>query len=83
MHQAFTGHGPRALLKYDEEGVLMDILLLDFQVTAYCNVGNDLAHFMLCSTTKEFRDEHLKAMLKLYHQKLHETVNSVPGFQMK
>ena len=68
------------LFKYDQEsGILQDVLLLDFQGTGYCNVGNDLAHFFLSSTTKKFRDGNLNQMLRLYHETLLKTIHESSG----
>lgn len=64
------------LFKYaDEEATKLEQgLLLDLQLIGYCHPGNDLAHFIMTSTTKEFRQQHLQQMLKVYHDTLTNVV---------
>ena len=50
------------------------VLLLDFQLSAFTNPGNDLAYFLLTSTTPEFRAEHLDSVFKGYFETLHQVV---------
>ena len=66
-------------LQYDDNGEPSEVLMLDFQSTAYCNIGNDLSLLMLSSTTKEFRDKHLDDALKSYHKKLMEVIQKSHG----
>ena len=47
-----------------------DALLLDLQIMAYVQPGNDLAHFLMTSTTPELRKNHLDEVLHHYHDKL-------------
>ena len=48
------------LFKYDGASTdPQDVLLLDFQIASYTHPGNDLAHFLMTSTTTKFRNEHL------------------------
>ena len=68
------------LAKYDEENdELEDVLVLDFQNCGYCNVGYDLAFFMLTSTTKEFRVKYLDQVLESYLISLKSTVLNASG----
>jgi len=50
------------------------VLLLDFQLSGITNPGNDLAYFLLTSTTPEFRAEHLDSVLKGYFETLHRVI---------
>ena len=70
------------LCKYSDDH-LEEVLLLDFQNCGYCNVGNDLAHFLLCSTTKQFRAENLDSVLKIYHDKLLFVIEKVLGKKLR
>ena len=46
------------------------VLLLDFQLSADTNPGNDLTYFLLTSTTPAFRVQHLDSVLHHYHETL-------------
>jgi hypothetical protein len=50
------------------------VLLLDFQLSAFTHPGNDLAYFLLTSTTPEFRADHLDSVFKGYFETLHGVV---------
>ena len=49
------------LFHYGVKGstVAEKVVLLDFQLSSYTSPGNDLAYFLLTSTTSELRREHL------------------------
>ena len=53
------------LFNYRVKGSKMPekVVLLDFQLSGYTSPGNDLAYFLLTSTTPEFRKEHLVSAL--------------------
>ena len=44
-----------------------DLILIDFQLINYSNPCYDLVYFLYINTDLEFRDNHLKDVLKLYY----------------
>ena len=54
----------------ETELVPEEALLLDLQIMACVQPGNDLAHFLMTSTTPELRKNHLDEVLHHYHDKL-------------
>ena len=71
------------LFRYNGQGTVQEVLFLDFQGSGYCNVGNDLAMLMLCSTTKQFRDKYLQEVLSHYLTILKNTVKTANGEDLK
>jgi len=56
------------LLKYDENKVISDAKFIDFQMTRRGNIFEDLVYFFYCSTTPEFRKDHLAQCLMVYYE---------------
>ena len=48
------------------EKVPVDAIFTDFQSCSYGRTGQDIAHFLLASTTREFRKNHLETILQAY-----------------
>ena len=51
-------------------GQISDLTLLDLQLMKYCRPTVDLTYFFGSSSFAPFRKEHLKSLLKIYHDKL-------------
>ena len=49
----------------------------DLHVCSYGRPGSDLAHFLLTSTTREFRRQYLDTVLKVYLAELEDVVQSL------
>lgn len=55
-------------------------LFTDFQSCAVGKTGQDLAHFLLTSTTREFRAHHLETILQAYLTELEDVLNHLGCF---
>lgn len=53
-----------------ENGIPVDIRLLDWQICRYASPVLDLMYYIFTSSTKAFRDQHYEALLNTYHQTL-------------
>lgn len=53
-----------------ENGIPVDIRLLDWQICRYASPVLDLMYFIFTASTKAFRDQHYEALLDVYHQSL-------------
>ncbi|XP_046389755.1 uncharacterized protein LOC124158622 [Ischnura elegans] len=66
------------LFKYDREEsgreIPVDAVLVDFQVPRYSPPILDILIFLHVSTRRDFRERHLKYLLKFYHEALAEHV---------
>ncbi|XP_034250726.1 uncharacterized protein LOC117651089 [Thrips palmi] len=62
------------LFKYKKPGVVEDVCLLDFQVARYAPPVLDLVYLIYSCTEREWRQQHLQAVLKEYHDKLSDTL---------
>ncbi|XP_049940208.1 uncharacterized protein LOC126416509 [Schistocerca serialis cubense] len=58
-------------------GVVQDVILLDFQLSAYCSPSIDLQYFTHTSLTEEVYANHLTDLLKEYHSHLIEVMNDI------
>lgn len=58
------------LIKYDngDKTKPVDLKFIDFQMTRYSNIFVELNYFIMCSTTPEFRKNHLEQVLKVYYE---------------
>ena len=59
----------------------MEALFTDFQSCAFGRSGQDLAHFLLTSTTREFRQNHLETVLQAYLTELEDVLNNLGCFE--
>lgn len=53
-----------------ENGIPVDIRLLDWQIARYASPVLDLMYFLFTASTKRFRDKHYETLLDIYHQSL-------------
>ena len=60
--------------------VPVQALFTDFQSCAFGRTGQDLAHFLLTSTTREFRRNHLETVLQAYLTELEDVLNNLGCF---
>ena len=60
--------------------VPVEALFTDFQNCAHGKTGQDLAHFLLSSTTREFRENHLETVLQAYLTELEDVLNNLGCF---
>ena len=60
----------------DPEGqqVPSEALFSDFQSCAFGRPGQDISHFLLSSTTREFRQHHLETVLQAYLTELEDVI---------
>lgn len=58
------------MYKKNEQGTPIEIQLFDFQFSRYASPVVDIVLFLLCSTSKELRDQHYGDFLKIYHESL-------------
>ena len=58
----------------DGERVPVDAIFTDFQSCSYGRTGQDVAHFLLASTTREFRKNHLETILQAYLTELEDVI---------
>ena len=56
------------------EKVPVDAIFTDFQSCSYGRTGQDIAHFLLASTTREFRKNHLETILQAYLTELDDVI---------
>lgn len=52
----------------DDHNKPVDIRLIDFHFTRYASPVTDLVSYLLCCSTKEFRDKYYDDFLKVYHE---------------
>ena len=60
--------------------VPVEALFTDFHNCAHGKTGQDLAHFLLSSTTREFRENHLETVLQAYLTELEDVLNNLGCF---
>ncbi|XP_012225519.1 uncharacterized protein [Linepithema humile] len=65
------------LFKYDESGKLINMKIVDFQLTVYDYGVNDLIFFLISSCQKEVLDSHLDDMIDLYYDSFIECLKSL------
>ncbi|KXJ79322.1 hypothetical protein RP20_CCG001259 [Aedes albopictus] len=53
-----------------ENGIPVDIRLLDWQIARYASPVLDLMYFLFTASTKRLRDQHYETFLNVYHQSL-------------
>ena len=60
----------------DSEGdqVPIEAIFSDFQSCAFGRPGQDISHFLLSSTTREFRQNHLETVLQAYLTELEDVI---------
>ena len=67
-----------AYFKYstDPEGgqVPTEVIFSDFQSCALGKPGQDISHFLLSSTTREFRQDNLETILQAYLTELEDVI---------
>ena len=57
------------------ELVPVEALFTDLQSCTYGRTGQDIAHFLVSSTTREFRKNHLENILQAYLTELEDVIN--------
>merc|ERR1719189_677043 len=62
------------------EKVPVDAIFTDFQSCSYGRTGQDIAHFLLASTTREFRQNHLESILQAYLTELEDVITHLGVF---
>lgn len=58
------------MFRYDEQGIPIEVILLDWQLSQCASPAFDVSYFIFCSTTKRIRDAHYNDFLKIYHNNL-------------
>lgn len=58
-----------------------DCVFADFEACAIGKTGYDVAHFLLTSTTREFRKNHLDNVLQIYLTELEDVISSQGAFE--
>ncbi|XP_063706149.1 uncharacterized protein LOC134835209 [Culicoides brevitarsis] len=64
------------MFRYDEEGSLKDVVVLDWQYATYASPFVDLFFFIFTSTNDEIRINHAD-LLQFYHKELTETLKKL------
>lgn len=64
------------LFKYDESGKLINMKIVDFQLTAYDYGVNDLIFFLISSSQKDVIDDYLDDMIDLYYDSFVDCLKS-------
>lgn len=59
-----------SMFRKDNHGKPIEVQLIDWQFCRYASPITELILYLLCSTTKELRDEHYNDFLKIYHDSL-------------
>lgn len=59
-----------SMFRKDNHGKPIEVQLIDWQFCRYASPITELISYLLCSTTKELRDEHYNDFLKIYHHSL-------------
>ncbi len=59
----------------EQEPQPTEVIFTDFQSCAYGRAGQDVAHFLLSSTTREFRKNHLETILQAYLTELDDVLH--------
>ncbi|XP_055850062.1 uncharacterized protein LOC129914738 [Episyrphus balteatus] len=62
------------LFKYNSDGDLQEVCLVDFQLIRYSSVALDIANLLYCCTSKSMRDEHLCSFIKHYTTELYNSL---------
>lgn len=65
------------MFKYDESGNLINMKIVDFQLTVYNYGVNDLIFFLISSSQKEILDNHLDDMIDFYYDSFIESLKSL------
>lgn len=65
------------MFKYDESGKLINMKIVDFQLTIYNYGVNDLIFFLISSARKEVLDNHLDDMIDFYYDSFIESLKSL------
>ncbi|KAG5670234.1 hypothetical protein PVAND_000511 [Polypedilum vanderplanki] len=65
------------MFKNDQNGIPIDVSLLDFQLIRYSSPVIDVMHFIFTSTTKELRDKHYQEFLDIYYETLSTSIRSL------
>lgn len=75
MHNDFWVNN--MMFKYDESDKLIDMKIVDFQLTVYDYGVNDLIFFLISSSQKEILDNHLDDMIDFYYDSFIESLKSL------
>lgn len=62
------------LFKYNSNGDVEEVCLVDFQLIRYSSVTLDVANLLFCCTTKSMRDENLCLFIKHYTTELYKSL---------
>ncbi|XP_014093940.2 uncharacterized protein [Bactrocera oleae] len=58
------------MFKYDEEGKIVDAVLIDYQMVNYGSPAKDLLYFLLSSTAYDLKVKEFNYLIKFYHENL-------------
>lgn len=58
------------LMRYDENGVVSDCRMIDFQLCRYCPPSHDLLNLIFMTTDRKFRKDHFNYLIELYYREL-------------
>jgi len=65
------------MFKYDESGKLINMKIVDFQLTIYNYGVDDLIFFLISSSQKEVLDNHLDDMIDFYYDSFIKSLKSL------
>ena len=58
------------MFRYDDNGQVVEMRLVDWQISRYAHPATDIVHFLYSSTTSETREKHLGELLNHYYDTL-------------
>lgn len=65
------------LFKYDQDGKLLDIKFIDFQLSFWGSPANDLIYFLVSSVRDDIKVKHFDDFIKHYHEQLVSSLNKL------
>lgn len=68
------------LFKYDE-GIPVDIVFVDYQLSFFTSPGYDINYFLSTSPTNEVREKNVDALIETYYNNFSKTLKNVSHMQ--
>lgn len=56
------------MMRYNEQGIPTEAVMIDFQLTRYSSLGLDLTFFLYTCTEQPVREQHFDSLLNDYHE---------------
>lgn len=63
------------MFRHNEKNEVIDVSLIDWQISRYASPVCDIVYYLFCCTDKELRDKHYDSWLKAYHESLTTLLN--------